>query len=75
MKPLELILASDDNVVRENAVESLKVVGEKISIPMIQLEYLPLIDKIKQGDLFSQRISATFLFAYIYPRLNAKQRE
>lgn len=31
IKPLELILSSDDSVVREKAVASLKVVGEKIS--------------------------------------------
>lgn len=31
IKPLELILSSDDSVVREKAVASLKIVGSKIS--------------------------------------------
>ena len=31
MKPLELILSSDDSVVREKAIAALKIVGEKIS--------------------------------------------
>jgi serine/threonine-protein phosphatase 2A regulatory subunit A len=31
IKPLELILSSDDSVVREKAVASLKIVSERIS--------------------------------------------
>lgn len=30
---------------------------------------------MKKGDLFSMRISATFLYAYIYPRLNNEKKE
>lgn len=35
LKPLELILSSDDSVVREKAVASLKIVGERISLESI----------------------------------------
>lgn len=70
MKPLELILSSDDSVVREKAVFSLKVISEKISQETVYNEFLPLIKRMEEGDLFSMRISATFLYAHIYKRLN-----
>ena len=72
LKPLELILSSDDSVVREKAIASLKAVGERISEDSIRLEYMPLVKKMRKGDLFSQRISACFLYAYIYKRLDAE---
>ena len=75
IKPLELILSSDDSVVREKAVASLKVVGEKISEKTVLQEFMPLIKKMRKGDLFSMRISACFLYAFIYPRLETERRE
>lgn len=74
MKPLELILSSDDSVVREKAVASLKIVGEKISESSIYSEYMPLVKKMRKGDLFSMRISACFLYAYIYKRLDNERK-
>lgn len=75
IKPLELILSSDDSVVREKAVASLKIVSEKISQKTVLQEFLPLIKKMRKGDLFSMRISACFLYSYIYPRLEADKKE
>ena len=75
MKPLELILCSDDTVVREKAVASLKIVGSKITQIAVNLEFMPLIKKMRKGDLFSMRISACFLYAYIYQRLNEEKKQ
>ena len=72
LKPLELILSSDDSVVRDKAVASLKIVGEKISNESVVAEFMPLVKRMKKGDLFSMRISAAFLYAYIYKRLDAE---
>jgi serine/threonine-protein phosphatase 2A regulatory subunit A len=74
LKPLEFILSSDDTVVREKAVASLKIVGEKISNTTIYTEYMPLVKKMRKGDLFSMRISACFLYAYIYKRLDTERK-
>lgn len=71
IKPLELILASDDTIVREKAVASLKIVGEKINEHTVYTDFIPLVKKMRKGDLFSMRISACFLYAYIYKRLDA----
>ncbi len=34
-----------------------------------------MIKKMRKGDLFSMRISACFLYSYIYPRLEADKKE
>ena len=63
LKPLELILPSDDSVVREKAVASLKVVGQKISQKAVFDDYMPMVKRMRKGDLFSMRISACYLYA------------
>ena len=40
MKPLEFILPNDDSVVREKAIASLKIVGDKISEETLYNEYM-----------------------------------
>lgn len=59
---------------REKAVASLKIVGEKISEQTIYSDYMPLVKKMRKGDLFSMRISACFLYAFIYKRLDNERK-
>ena len=75
LKPLEQILPSDDSAVREKAIASLKIVGEKISPSSIPSHYLPLVKRLRKGDLYSMRISACFLYAQIYHRLDNSEDE
>ena len=63
LRPLESILPADDSVVREKAVESLKIVGRKISQQSVFDEYMPMVKRMRKGDLFSMRISACYLYA------------
>jgi serine/threonine-protein phosphatase 2A regulatory subunit A len=74
LKPLELILSSDDSVVREKSVNALKIVGQKISDECIYSDYMLLVKRMKKGDLFSMRISACFLHTFIYKRLDSSRR-
>ena len=75
LKPLEQILPSDDSVVREKAVDSLKSIGKKISQQAVYDDFLPMIKRMRKGDLFSMRISACFLYAQIYGRLDGERRQ
>lgn len=68
------MLSSDDSIVREKAIESLKLVGDKITDESVLNDYMPLIKRMRKGDLFSMRISACFLYAHIYKRLNQERR-
>ncbi len=63
LKPLELILPADDSVVREKAVQAMRQVGKHLSAQAIYQEYMPLVKRLRKGDLFSMRISACFLYA------------
>jgi len=63
LKPLELILPADDSVVREKAVASLNLVGKNISYHAVLDDYMPMVKRMRKGDLFSMRISACFLYA------------
>jgi serine/threonine-protein phosphatase 2A regulatory subunit A len=45
-----LILSSDESVVREKAISSLKIVASKISDESVYNEYMPLVKKLKKGD-------------------------
>ncbi len=75
LKPLEMILPSDDSLVREKSVGSLKHVASKLSQQHVYDEYMPMVKRMRKGDLFSMRISACFLYAQIYYRLDAERRE
>ena len=75
LRPLEQILPADDSVVREKAVESLKIVGRKISKQAVFDDYMPMVKRMRKGDLFSMRISACFLYAQIYGRLDEARKE
>lgn len=75
LKPLELILPADDSIVREKAVASMKIVSKKITQAAVYEEYMPLVKRMRKGDLFSMRISACFLYAQIYGRLDEQRKE
>ena len=75
LKPLELILPADDSIVREKAVASMKIVSKKITQAAVYEEYMPLAKRMRKGDLFSMRISACFLYAQIYGRLDDQRKE
>ena len=75
LRPLEMIVASDDNVVQKKAVESLRKVSTILPDHIIHTEYLELIRRLKKGDIYSMRIAACQLYADIYARLNPEKRE
>ena len=62
-------------MVREKAVDSLKSIGKKISQQAVYDDFLPMVKRMRKGDLFSMRISACFLYAQIYGRLDGERRQ
>ena len=70
LTPLEMIVGSDDSVVREKAIESLKKVTEFLDPITINTKYVLLCKRLKKGDIFSMRIAASALYANVYPKLN-----
>ncbi len=74
LTPLETIVGSDDAMVREKAIEALRKVSAVLSSTAIKLSYLPLVKRLKKGDMFSMRIAASQLYADIYPRLDTEEQ-
>ena len=53
----------------------MKKVGKMLNKDTIRDVYLPLLKRQRKGDLFSMRISASFLYADIYEKLDDEQKE
>lgn len=75
LTPLETIVSSDDAMVREKAIEALRKVSAALSNAEVSASYLPLVKRLKKGDMFSMRISASQLYADIYPRLDVEEQQ
>mmetsp|Transcript_15758 Transcript_15758/g.26602 ORF Transcript_15758/g.26602 Transcript_15758/m.26602 type:complete len:170 (+) Transcript_15758:19-528(+) len=73
-EPLEIMIGNDDSVVREKAVASLQKVGRLLNSETISEEFLPMIERQREGDMFAMRISACFLYADIYKKLDSNQK-
>ena len=53
----------------------MKKVGQILNLDSIKDSYLPLLKRLRKGDLFSMRISACFLYADIYKKLDKDQKQ
>jgi len=73
--PLEGLACVEETVVRDKAVESLKIIAEKHSNADVEQYLIPLLKRLATGDWFTSRTSACGLFGVIYPRVsnNLKQ--
>lgn len=65
-----MIVGSDDSVVRDKAIESLKRVTEFLDPTTINTKYIALCKRLRKGDIFSMRIAASALYANVYPKLD-----
>ena len=65
-----MIVGSDDSVVRDKAIESLKRVTEFLDPITINTKYIALCKRLRKGDIFSMRIAASALYGNVYPKLD-----
>ena len=72
IEPLEIMIGSDDQTVREKAVLSMRKVGRLLEDSSIRDIYIPLLKRQRKGDMFPMRISVCFLYADIYDRVDAE---
>ena len=59
LAPLEAIVSADDAMVREKAIEALRKVSAALSTDEVKSNYLPLVKRLKKGDMFTMRIAAS----------------
>ena len=67
-KPLELIWAADENIVREKAEEALLKVWSLLELDKVNTEFYDLVERLSKGELYSMRIAAWYLLAKTYER-------
>lgn len=71
LPPLEIIVGSDDALVREKATQSLKKVSDCLTSDQINNNYLQVVERLREGDQFSMRIASSQLLADVYPKLTS----
>ncbi|EDS39336.1 serine/threonine protein phosphatase 2a regulatory subunit a [Culex quinquefasciatus] len=69
--PLESLATVEETVVRDKAVESLRIVAAHHSAQDLEVHVVPTLQRLVSGDWFTSRTSACGLFSVCYPRVSA----
>lgn len=69
--PLESLATVEETVVRDKAVESLKIVAAQHSVADLTTHVIPTLNTLAFGDWFTSRTSACALFSVCYPRVSS----
>ncbi|XP_072325015.1 serine/threonine-protein phosphatase 2A 65 kDa regulatory subunit A beta isoform-like isoform X2 [Scyliorhinus torazame] len=69
LPPLESLATVEETVVRDKAVESLRVISKEHSSPDLERHFVPLVKRLASGDWFTSRTSACGLFSVCYQRV------
>jgi len=69
--PLESLATVEETVVRDKAVESLRLIAAQHTDADFEEHFVPLIQRLASGDWFTSRTSACGLFAVAHPRVSA----
>ncbi|XP_019561731.1 serine/threonine-protein phosphatase PP2A 65 kDa regulatory subunit [Aedes albopictus] len=69
--PLESLATVEETVVRDKAVESLRIVAAQHSAQDLEVHVVPTLQRLVSGDWFTSRTSACGLFSVCYPRVSA----
>lgn len=68
--PLETLATVEETVVRDKAVDSLRIVAASHSPQDLEKHFVPLIRRLSTGEWFTSRTSACGLFSSCYARLS-----
>lgn len=72
--PLESLATVEETVVRDKAVESLRLISSQHSPADLEAHFVPLVQRLALGDWFTSRTSACGLFSVCYSRVSAAVR-
>lgn len=76
LKPLESLATVEETVVREKAVDSLRLLAPEHSNSDLEAHFVPMVKRLAQGDWFTSRTSACGLVSVCYQRVsNATKME
>jgi serine/threonine-protein phosphatase 2A regulatory subunit A len=75
LRPLELLLAVEENVVRERAASSAISIGEKMDDDEYRTEFVGMISRLATKEWFTARISACVLIPVAFPRMSSSDED
>ncbi|XP_078286401.1 serine/threonine-protein phosphatase 2A 65 kDa regulatory subunit A beta isoform-like, partial [Rhinoraja longicauda] len=71
LPPLESLATVEETVVRDKAVESLRIISKEHTPADLERHFVPLVKRLSTGDWFTSRTSACGLFSVCYPRVSS----
>lgn len=74
LQPLESLATVEETVVRDKAVESLRIVAAQHSPADLEAHVVPTLQRLVTGDWFTSRTSACGLLSVCYPRVSQPVR-
>ena len=66
-----MIANNDESAVREKAVESICKIAANLDKDQHANDFFPLVKRLAKGDSYTMKISATGLFATVYPNVSS----
>jgi serine/threonine-protein phosphatase 2A regulatory subunit A len=70
LKPLESLATVEETVVRDKAVDSLRILAPDHSNADLETHFVPMLKRLAQGDWFTSRTSACGLVSVCYQRVS-----
>ncbi|GFS00311.1 serine/threonine-protein phosphatase 2A 65 kDa regulatory subunit A alpha isoform, partial [Elysia marginata] len=70
LPPLESLATVEETVVRDKAVDSLRIIADQHSQSDLENYFVPLVKRLAGGDWFTSRTSACGLFSVCYKRVS-----
>lgn len=68
---MESLATVEETVVRDKAVESLRIIADQHSPANLEMYFVPLVQRLASGDWFTSRTSACGLFSACYGRVSS----
>ncbi|CAF3961621.1 unnamed protein product [Rotaria sp. Silwood2] len=70
LPPLESLAQVEETIVRDKAVESLRILAPQHSTTDLETYFVPTVKRLAQGDWFTSRTSASGLISVCYARVS-----
>jgi serine/threonine-protein phosphatase 2A regulatory subunit A len=67
---LESLAQVEETIVRDKAVESLRILAPQHSTTDLETYFVPTVKRLAQGDWFTSRTSASGLISVCYSRVS-----
>ncbi|VDO06046.1 unnamed protein product [Rodentolepis nana] len=71
LPPLEGLASTEETVVRQKAVDTLRFLAGSFSDKDLEAHFIPMIERLATADWFTSRISACGLYSAVYKRASA----